>query len=84
MLRSIAKLNAKGLINLLPKKVYVYNPLKSSLCKLFSRKEIITALKEWRHRNVIENEMADIYDGCVCGKNSLLQESIFQSQTIVV
>ena len=50
------KIKCKGTYKFAPKKVYVY---------LFSRKEIITALEEWRHRNVTENEMSDIYDGCV-------------------
>ena len=59
------KIKCKATYTFAPKKVYVVNPLKSSLCKLFGRKEIITALEEWRHRNVITNEMSDIYDRCV-------------------
>lgn len=45
--------------------MYVYNPLKASLSKILSKKDIIIDIEEWRHRKLIDNEMSDIYDGKV-------------------
>ena len=65
MLRSIAKLSAKGLINLLPKKYMCTIHLYLLYASYLVEKKIITALEEWRHTNVTENEMSDMYDGRV-------------------
>ena len=48
-----------------PKKVYVYCPFKTSLCRLFLKKEFLTDIEHWRSRAPVENVLSDIYDGNV-------------------
>ena len=54
----------RGSYKFVLKKVYIYNPLKTSLSKMLSKKDI-SDIEVWRHRKVIDNEMSDLYDGNV-------------------
>ena len=54
----------RGSYKFVLKKVYIYNPLKTSLNKMLSKKDI-SDIEVWRHRKVIDNEMSDLYDGNV-------------------
>ena len=59
------KIKSSGSYKFVPKKVYVYDPLKTSFSKILSKRDIITDIEEWRQRKVTDNEMSDIYDGKV-------------------
>ena len=46
-----------------PKKIYIYSPLKLSLSRLFQKKEFITDIEKWRTRVSECNVLSDVYDG---------------------
>lgn len=53
---------------LIPRKVYAYNGLKSSLAKLFSRHDFSVMCERWRTRSKDSEVFTDIYDGLVWSK----------------
>jgi len=50
---------------LIPKKVYAYYPIKSSLTKLFGKKGFFESCESWRKRERIYNHYTDVFDGAV-------------------
>ena len=59
------KVKCKSSYKFVPKKVFVYHPLKKSLTKLFQREEFHALIEQWRKRVQRPNVMSDVYDGMI-------------------
>lgn len=47
----------------IPKKVYAYNSVKSTLATMFRRPQFVNKINSWRSRSVNAGVMYDIFDG---------------------
>jgi len=61
----IKKVKHGSKYQLVPRKVYAYNSIKSSLTRLFTREGFALKLEEWRNRKQTTGTYTDIYDGTV-------------------
>jgi hypothetical protein len=49
--------------NLQPKKEYIYNSVKLTLERFFSRPHFTSAIENWRSRTTIKDSLFDVFDG---------------------
>lgn len=59
----LRKLKCGKKYKFIPKKVYVYRSVKTSLSRLFQRNGFLTDIEHWRSRVPVQNVMSDVYDG---------------------
>ena len=62
---------------LIPKRIYAYNPVKSSLSKLFSRNDFIAKCELWRKRQALPGQLLDVYDGRLWKESSIIDGKPF-------